>query len=434
MEVPSVIRSKTFLIGAGLVVLLGLSFGFFLLSDNRPAPVNAAKGAKPSPPPTVQRQAKDDPRNRKPVEDYRRNAGNVPDTPQYQPVVTQPPRPAVVASAPAPRPPKADLPLAIGIFDEPFTPPSATPPPASATAGGNAGGGPSSRKPARQVSGRFLPYGEPIKCALVFAVASDSSETPVVGVVTEDRYFDGRLILPKGTKVHGSVNGLTGPTRARKLRTGQRWTIVFPQFEDVLNGTELTIRATALNRAETGPGAWAVADGDGGLRGETIYDPTPDRVRQFATAFLASASSGLQSTVSVATREGGLAREVENTPRNAALGGVSAVLAAEVARIQDEIRTNGAYVFVPSGATFYLYPLQTVDLTDARRGDSSAFVRGPESDFDAPPASAARREEFPIQGANPNARQPVPSAYGRGTYDLTRPEPDPATQSLRPTP
>lgn len=434
MEVPAVIRSKSFLIGAGFFALLALSFGFFLVSDSKPNLAPTAKGPKPTPTPAVQRQAKDDPRNRRPVEEYRRNAGNLPDTPQVQPIVTQPPRPSVVASAPVPRQPKPDLPLAIGIFDEPFTPPTPLPPP---PAGGSiaTGGGSAGRKPARQVSGRFLPFGEPIKCALVFAVASDSTETPVVGVVTEDRYFDGRLILPKGTKVHGAVNGLTGPSRARKLRTGQRWTIVFPQFEDVLNGTELTIRATALNRAETGPGAWAVADGDGGLRGETIYDPTPDRVRQFATAFLASASAGLQSTVSVATREGGLSREVENTPRNAALGGVSAVLASEVARIQDEIRTNGAYVFVPSGATFYLYPLQTVDLTDARRGDSSAFVRGAESDFDVP---ATRRDDLPPAGAQqPTAAQPpvaVPSAYGRGPYNLTRPEPDPATQALRPTP
>lgn len=400
---------------AGAVVLATLAW-----RPGRAAthPLTTAAAARVEPTPAPLRLAEEDERNRKPVDEYRRTAGSVPalNTPREQPVARPVTLPPPTRSAPAPAAVRTELPMAIALFEDPSvpaTPAGQTPPSPPASAA-------HPRGPIRKVSPRFLAFGEPVKCALVFAVASDSTETPVVGLVTEDRYFDGRLVIPKGTKVHGTVGGLTGPSRARKLRTGGRWTLVFPQFEEIANGSELTIRATALNRAETGPGAWAVADGDGGLRGVTLYDPTADRIREFATAFLASAASGLQSTVGVATREG-TTREVENTPRNAALGGVSAVLASEVARIQDEIRANGAYVFVPSGTAFYLYPQQTVDLAEARRGDSGS----------APPPAAVATEPAPASEPPRGEPVPVPAAYGRGPYDLTRQTVDAAVQRLR---
>ncbi|MBS0656637.1 MAG: TrbI/VirB10 family protein [Verrucomicrobia bacterium] len=370
------------------------------------------------------RPAEEDERNRRPIDEYKRQAGAVPalasprELPTSRSPVTPPPPRAL-----APPPARPDLPMTIALFeDTAMAPPAPTADPPTGAAPTPA----PSRPVSRRGASRFLAFGEPVKCALVFAVASDSTETPVVGMVTEDRYFDGRLVIPKGTKVHGTVGGLTGPSRARKLRTGQRWTLVFPQFAEIANGAELTVRATALNRAETGPGAWAVADGDGGLRGVTLYDPAADRIREFATAFLASAASGLQSTVSVATREG-TTREVESTPRNAALGGVSAVLASEVARIQDEIRANGAYVFVPSGTTFYLYPLQAIDLAEARRGDASPAPS-------ATPSSAGMAAPGTAETSDPARPEPVPipSAYGRGPYDLTRRGVDAAVERLRP--
>lgn len=404
---------------AALVALVLLALVLLRPAATPPRAVAAQAPAAPA-----QRDAAEDERNRQPVDEYRRTAGAVPPLTSPRESAVRPAPAAAPAGPAGPRvvasPP--ELPMTIALFDDPAPPlpPTTGGPGPTAAAAARVASHP--RGPVRPVSARFLAFGEPVKCALVFAVASDSSETPVVGLVTEDRYFDGRLVIPRGTKVHGTVGGLTGPSRARKLRTGQRWTLVFPQFEEVANGAELSIRATALHRAETGRGAWAVSDGDGGLRGVTLYDPTPDRIREFATAFLASAASGLQSTVSTATREGTV-REVENTPRNAALGGVSAVLSSEVARIQDEIRSNGAYVFVPSGTTFYLYPLQTVDLAEARRGDSSSARAEPPPTPELPALENARAEPVP-----------VPSAYGRGPYDLTRQAVDAAVNRLRPNP
>lgn len=308
------------------------------------------------------------------------------------------------------------------------------------------------RKAVPVVSDTFLPIGEMVKCRLVMAVSSEgqgqnggsNGETPVIGMVEEDKYFNGQLLVPRGTKVHGTVGGLIGPPKNLRLRTGQRWTLVFPQFGNVRNGSEITIRGIALHRSETGtPGSWAIADGDGGLRGLALYDPTADRIQAALATFLAAGVSGLQNVTSVANGLGGSSREVSSTPRNAALGGVSAVAAGEVARIQEEIRQNSVFLLVPSGTTFYLYLQQTVDIRNARVGDSAAFVRGAESDFydqfgrrrDEAPETAAGAAA-PAAGNAPGLRTPVavPSAYGRGPYNTTRPAQDEATAQLLPPP
>ncbi len=46
---------------------------------------------------------------------------------------------------------------------------------------------------------------------------------------------------------------------------------------------------------------------------------------------------------------------------NAALAGGQAVLARVAERLMREIEMNGAYVQVPAGKQFYLYPKQVID-------------------------------------------------------------------------
>ena len=47
------------------------------------------------------------------------------------------------------------------------------------------------------------PFGRLIPCETVVALESNRLETPVIGLVTEDVWHDGRLVIPAGAEVHG---------------------------------------------------------------------------------------------------------------------------------------------------------------------------------------------------------------------------------------
>lgn len=370
------------------------------------------------------------------VRDIRRPVASAPElsvTPPPRQVVQETFRPPPVEVASGPRKP-VTLNILEAAGQQPRQAPVATPPPARSGADGPKPVQPE-RRAVRRYSEAFLPTGTLLRCDLAFAVSSDSQENPIIGIVRENVYSpSGRLVVPKNTRVHGTAGGISGIKEAAKLRTGSRWTLVFPTFDDVPAGAELILRAIALNRSENPAirGSWAISDGDAGLRGYSLDDPSADRVRQFLTAFISAGAAGLQTSTTQATAFG-TNSSVEATPRNAALGATSAVLAQEVARLQRRIEREGNYILVPGGTPFYLYLQGTVDLRDARIGDSSAFLAGPASDYDT-----RVREEEPGRPAGlreeDGQRQPVPvpQAYGRGVYQRTRPEPDPFSNPAPP--
>ena len=58
-------------------------------------------------------------------------------------------------------------------------------------------------KEAKKFSEDFAPFGRLIPCELVITVDSSSIQTPIIGLVTEDIFHHGQLIIPAGTEVHG---------------------------------------------------------------------------------------------------------------------------------------------------------------------------------------------------------------------------------------
>lgn len=356
-----------------------------------------------------------------PVAEVVRNTGTASEiraqpTEAPQPRQAAPPPRRVEAPAPGPR-----LPLAVSLFVEPT--PTAAP---REVAREEAGGGQDGR--VRRATNRpFLPTGELLKCELVFAVTSDGSngtETPLIGIVSEDKFFNGELVVPKGTKVHGTGGGLTGPTTARRLRTGSRWTVVYPRFGEVSHGAEMTVSGRALNRSlQAERGTWVITDGEAGLRGTAIYDAGADKIRMYLNTFAAAGLSTLQSTRESINALGQPRTDVASTPRNAALGGLSAVMAQEVAYIQEQIKANGAFIIVPGGTPFYLYLDESLVPSMARTGGVTRRPAAPEE---------SEQVETPRRAAPAATPQPVPSAYGRGPNDFTQPAPDPASALARP--
>ena len=96
-------------------------------------------------------------------------------------------RPPPRAQAPAPNRPVADAP--------PRPQPEQKPPPPIPQAIF------ATKESLRSVN--YLPFGRLIRCELVNTVDSTNIDTPIIGLITEEVWHAGRLILPAGTEVHG---------------------------------------------------------------------------------------------------------------------------------------------------------------------------------------------------------------------------------------
>jgi hypothetical protein len=227
----------------------------------------------------------------------------------------------------------------------------------------------------KALSQLYAPFGRLIPCELIVTVDSSSISTPIIGLITEDVYHAGNLIIPAGTEVHGVAQ----IDRAReRIASGNRWTLVLQ------DGEELTLNGIALDReTDTNGVGWEITDGSAGLRGRLIKTDNLAEIKLFAASFLSGAAGALTQNQQTL-----LGTQVLPTTQNAALEGAQSVLGAYAQQIMNSIEQNGFYVRVPAGKQFYLYVTQTIDRTDAAVGES----RSQPNDINNPPPPPARRE------------------------------------------
>ncbi len=219
-----------------------------------------------------------------------------------------------------------------------------------------------------EVSDTYAPYGRMIPCETVITIDSAKIETPIIGFVTEDVWHDGKLIIPAGAEVHGKAQ--VDPSRER-IASDNNWILVW-RTTDRMNGAELPLHGVALDmeRNET-TGTWQLTDGSAGLKGDILKTDNWAEIKLFAATFLSAATTGLEDTTSSSNALTGQTTETPlSTPKNAALAGSSAVLNQYAQQILDSIKRDGFYVRVPAGKQFYLYVTQTIDLDNAKRGQS----------------------------------------------------------------
>jgi hypothetical protein len=215
----------------------------------------------------------------------------------------------------------------------------------------------------KKLSAAYAPFGRLIPCETIITVDSSSIQTPIVGLITENIYYGGKLIIPAGTEVHGMAQ--TDRQRER-IAGNTSWTLVWQ------DGEEMQLKAIALDREfdnNTNQSGWAITDGSAGLRGEIIKSDNMADIKLFAATFLSGAASAL--TEKQQTVFGPI-----NSPtlNNAPFAGAQAVLQTYAQQILDSIQKNGFYVRVPSGKQFYLYVLQTIDRADASFGGAAIPV------------------------------------------------------------
>ncbi len=239
----------------------------------------------------------------------------------------------------------------------------------------------------------YAPFGRLIPCETVITVDSASIQTPIVGLITENIYNAGKLVIPAGTEVHGTAQ--TDRHRER-IASGGSWTLVWQ------GGEELRLKAIALDREFSGDQeGWGITDGSAGLRGRIIKSDDMAEIKLFAATFLSGAADAL--TEKEQTIFGTInSRSLNNAP----FEGAQKVLSVYAQRIYEAIQRDGFYVRVPSGKQFYLYVLQTIDRSDASIGGTLKPFAG-EDKTNAPaflPTAAFGAGHTPIPDAvRPNS-------------------------------
>lgn len=216
------------------------------------------------------------------------------------------------------------------------------------------------------LSKTYAPYGRLIPCETVITIESSKLDTPVIGLVTEDVWHDGRLIIPAGVEVHGRAS----LDRAReRVAVSGKWVVVWRDGSP-LNGTELVLNGIALDRVKNdATGEFGLRDGSAGLLGTLVKTDDWQEIKLFASTFLAGFAGGLQELRNQGGVLGDLAQVPVASGRNAALQGTADVLNAYARQIQDAIARDGFYVRVPAGKQFYLYVTETVDVAKGTRGN-----------------------------------------------------------------
>jgi hypothetical protein len=240
-------------------------------------------------------------------------------------------------------------------------------------------------KEGKKFSADFAPFGRLIPCELVITVDSSSIQTPIVGLVTEDIFHHGQLIIPAGTEVHGSAQ--VDRARERIASTG-RWTLVWQ------NGQELNVSGFALDHerdAETG--MWGITDGSAGLRGKLLKTDNLAEVKLYIASLLSGAAAAF--TDRQVSAFGSFALP---SLQNAPLQGAQAVLDRYAQQILQAIERDGFYVRVPAGKQFYLYITQTVDEDDAKIGGTlTAALHGADAASPTPPPATQRPLFEPVR-------------------------------------
>ena len=214
-------------------------------------------------------------------------------------------------------------------------------------------------------SENYLPFGRLLRCELVNTVDSTNIETPIIGLVVEDVWHDGRLIVQAGTEVHGVAQKAASRER---IGSERKWTLVFH------DGRELPLSGTVLDYAPDGtnPDAWGETDGSAGLRGYMIAsDKYAEAKAILASTISAGAGAFPQMTNIISPLTGGVTQVQGGGYQDAIAAGIQAGGQIYSQRLLEGLEKEPYYIRVPAGTLFYLYVTQTVDIAQATTGLST---------------------------------------------------------------
>jgi hypothetical protein len=243
---------------------------------------------------------------------------------------------------------------------------------------------PPAKSAPRGPKGDYAPAFRLIKCQLVNTVDSSNTTTPIIGLVTDDLWWNGRLIIRANSEVHGVAN--VDRVRERIASNGE-FTFVLNEPSGI--GRELVIRGIALDmEKEDAMDSYGITDGSAGLRGDIIRTANNDVIKLYAASLLSGISGAFSSGASgllgnrVYTNSSSLGLSaLQGAVVNPAAGGTQSVLDRFADQIASSIERDGFFVRVPAGKQFYVYCTEAIDLTKAVvAADDERTSRG-EADF-----------------------------------------------------
>ena len=180
-------------------------------------------------------------------------------------------------------------------------------------------------------SDQVIPLGSMVKCLLIHNIVTNNFEAPVIVQVWEDFYFDGKLLLPFGTRIYGTASA--GRQRDR----------VTVSFHDIVfqDGKDININAIGLSQ-----------DGSGGLTGTVIDDGTKKTILAMAMNLLSGIALGFQQTQTNLVT--GIDQVGANS-RNALLNGVANTFQKQAQATQTDIENSKGYAIVLAGNEIIVY-------------------------------------------------------------------------------
>ena len=136
------------------------------------------------------------------------------------------------------------------------------------------------------VSELYAPFGRLVSCELVSTVDSSSLNTPIIALVTEDLYHDGKLIIPAGAEIHGTASR---DDMRDRISSNGTWVVVWRTLDNE-NGKELRLSGIALDKRKSPRGDyWDISDGSAGIRGYVINTTDMQELIAVAAEFLSGA-------------------------------------------------------------------------------------------------------------------------------------------------
>jgi hypothetical protein len=220
-------------------------------------------------------------------------------------------------------------------------------------------------KPLIASSDSFAPYGRLIRAKLVTTVDSSALETPVIGLVTHDLFWNRKLLIPANSELHA----IARPDRSRnRIDVSGDWVVVLADGGVYPKSSELVVKGIALDMEVTPEkDQFSLTDGSAGLKGKVLTnEDTANSIKLFTASFLSGVAEGFTDRQ---TNAYGQSQIVPGT-QSAAAQGVRAVMDRYADRIMQLIERDGAYVRVPAGKQFYLYLREPLLMAKARLGAS----------------------------------------------------------------
>ena len=195
---------------------------------------------------------------------------------------------------------------------------------------------------------RFIPFGTLLKCKLVNTIDSANLETPVIALLLEDVWQNGKKVIPANTLVHGTAR--SGRMRDRVTASGA-WRFVWQ------DGRELVFNGVALDREyDQDIDGYGITDGSAGIRGRLLATDELQELKMLASAALSGFARGTQDRT-----QNALGTTITGSVSNGVREGVGDVFDLYAKRTLKDIEENGYFVRVAAGKEFYVYVLESVD-------------------------------------------------------------------------